>query len=151
MAAALTSLAVGTSVRKREVKAPLVRIRTVFTQGETPEQAEVELNLDPLEILKAAGVGILVGGVALAVGWILWDGLAAPTPVGPVQVFRGMKESPYWREQTATAKECGRLRSLIRQRRQIKKTAGCDESCQAQMDKEIATFEAEKAQLGCLR
>ncbi len=152
MATALTSLALSSvAKRPREVKPPLVKIRTVFQRGEAPEILDVEANLDPLEILKAAGVGILVGGVALAAGWLLWDGLAAPTPFGAVQVFRGVKESPYWREQAATAQECGRLRSLIRQRRAIMKTEGCDESCQAQMEKEIATFEAEKASLGCLR
>ncbi len=150
MATPITALALGTSVRKREVKPPLLRAKTVL-QTEQGTPIELEANLDPLEVLKAAGVGILVGGVALAAGWLLWDGLAAPTPFGAVQVFRGVKESPYWKEQAATAQECGRLRSLIRQRRAIKKTAGCDESCQAQMDKEIASFEAEKAQLGCFR
>ncbi len=155
MATALTSLALGTAVQKRGVKPPLVRVKTrlILQRGEAPEisDTEIEANLDPLEILKAAGVGILVGGIALAAGWLLWDGLAAPTPFGAVQVFQGVKESPYWQEQAATAQECGRLRSLIRQRRQIKKTEGCDEACQAQMDEEIAVFEAKKAQLGCLR
>ncbi len=148
MALALTALA--TLRPPKQVKAPLIRAKTII-QREEGGQIELEANLDPLEILKAAGVGILVGGVALAAGWLLWDGLAAPTPFGAVQVFRGVKESPYWKEQAATAQECGRLRSLIRQRRAIMKTEGCDESCQAQMEKEIATFEAEKAQLGCLR
>ncbi len=151
MAAALTSLALGTSVRKREVKPPLVKIRTIFQRGEAPEILDVEANLDPLEILKAAGVGILVGGVALAAGWLLWDGLAAPTPFGGIQVFRGVKQSPYWQEQVATAQECGRLRSLIRQRRGIIKTDPEDAQLVEQMEKEIARFEAEKAQLGCLR
>ena len=76
-----------------------MRIRTIFQRGEAPEILDVEANLDPLEILKAAGVGILVGGIALTAGWLLWDGLAAPTPIGPVQVFRGMKEAPFWRKQ----------------------------------------------------
>ncbi len=102
MALPLTALA--TLRPPKQVKAPLVRIKTVFTQGETPEVVEVEANLDPLEILKAAGVGILVGGVALAAGWLLWDGLAAPTPLGPIQIFRGMKESPFWEDEARRAR-----------------------------------------------
>ena len=105
MAAALTSLALGSSVKKREVKPPLVRVRTVFQRGEAPEILDVEANLDPLELLKAAGVGILVGGVALMAGWLLWDGLAAPTPFGGIQVFRGMKESAFWSAEADKAKD----------------------------------------------
>ncbi len=153
MAAPLTALAL--RPKAAGVKPPLVKVKTrlILQRGEAPElsDTEIEANLDPLEILKAAGVGILVGGVALAAGWLLWDGLAAPTPFGTAQVFRGVKESPYWREQAATAQECGKLRSLIRQRRAIMKTPGCDEACQEQMEKEIEVFEAKKASLGCLR
>ena len=76
-----------------------MRVKTVFQRGEAPEILEVEANLDPLEILKATGVGILVGGVALAAGWILWDGLAAPSPVGPVQIFNGVKTIPFFKRQ----------------------------------------------------
>ena len=98
MAAPLTALALG-SARKREVKAPLVRVRTVFQRGEAPEILEVEANLDPLEVVKAAGVGILIGGVALAAGWLIWDGLAAPGVFGPVQIFNGIKTVPWWQRQ----------------------------------------------------
>ncbi len=103
MATAITSLALGTSSKKREVKAPLVRVRTVFQRGEAPEILEVEANLDPLEILKAAGVGVLVGGVALAAGWLIWDGLAFPGPTGPVQIFNGIKTVPWWQRQAERA------------------------------------------------
>ncbi len=148
MATALTSLALGSvAKRPREVKPPLVKVRTILRE-DTPAEFDVEANLDPLELLKAAGVGVLVGGVALAAGWLLWDGLAAPTPFGAVQVFRGVKESAYWRDQAATAQECGRLRGLIRQRRAIIKS---DPDAAEQMEKEIAIFEAEKAKLGCFR
>ncbi len=105
MATALTSLALGSvAKRPREVKPPLVKIRTIFQRGEAPEILDVEANLDPLEILKAAGVGILVGGVALAAGWLLWDGLAFPSPVGPVQIFRGVKETPFWQAEAERAR-----------------------------------------------
>ena len=112
MAAALTSLALGSSVKKREVKPPLVRVRTIFQRGEAPEILDVEANLDPLEILKAAGVGIVVGGVALVAGWLLWDGLAAPTPFGPIQVFNGMKDSPFWKTEASRARTLLTIRRL---------------------------------------
>ncbi len=102
MALPLTALA--TLRPPKQVKAPLIRVKTIITRGETPEVVEVEANLDPLEILKAAGVGVLVGGVALAAGWLLWDGLAAPTPFGPAQIFRGAKESPFWQAEAERAR-----------------------------------------------
>ena len=97
MAGALTALA----IRPRQSKPPLLRVKAIAQRGEAPEILEVEASLDPLEILKAAGVGIVVGGVALISGWLLWDGLAAPTPFGPVQIFNGLKTSPWAADQAA--------------------------------------------------
>ncbi len=73
---------------------------------------ELEANLDPLEILKAAGVGILVGAVGLTAGWLLWDGLAAPTPFGPIQVINGMKTSPFWKTEAQRARNALTIRRL---------------------------------------
>ena len=118
MATALTSLAL--RPRRSEVKPPLVRVKTVFQRGEAPEILEVEANLDPLEVLKAAGVGLLVGGVTLAAGWVLWEGLTLPSPVGAVRVIRGAKETPFWQAEAA------RARDLLQARRDHKsfKNAG---------------------------
>ena len=100
MAGALTALA----LRPRQVKPPLLKVRTVFQRGEAPEVFDVEANLDPLELLKAAGVAVVVGGTALVAGWLLWDGVALPSPFGPVQVFNGLKSAPFWKDQAERVK-----------------------------------------------
>lgn len=109
------------------------------------EPVDVELHVNALSVGILGAVGVAAGIAA----WILWDGLAAGTPFGQVQVLRGMKDSPYWQDQSANAKRCGELRSLIRQRREGMKLPGCDEGCKEQLRQEIAFFEAEKAQIGC--
>lgn len=153
---ALTALAGKGAVPKPKV--PLVRVGTQFFRevevgkGDTKQvvlvPVDVEFNLDPLELLKALGVaaaGTLALGAAALGSWLIWDGLA----VGGFQVWNGLKTVPYWKDQTANAARCGELRTLIRQRRAIMKTPGCDEECKAQMEKEIVIFEAEKAEIGC--
>ncbi len=110
--------------------------------------------LTPIDVeahVNALGIGLL-GAVLVAGGiaaWLLWDGLAGATPIGQVQLFRGLKESPYWQDQAKNAQRCGELRTLIRQRRATKRSPGCDAQCKEQMDKEIAIFEQEKEQIGC--
>ena len=108
MAGALTALA----LRPRQAKPPLLKVRTVFQRGEAPEVLDVEANLDPLELLKAAGVAVVVGGSALVAGWLLWDGLAAPTPFGPVQVFNGMKDSTFWKTEASRVRAALTIRRL---------------------------------------
>lgn len=155
---ALATQALGLATRERKPKVPLVRIGTQFFReveigkGDTKQvvlvPVDVEFNLDPLELLKAMGVaaaGTLALGAAALGAWLTWDGFA----IGGFQVWNGLKTSPYWKDQTANAARCGELRTLIRQRRALKKQPGCDAACQAQWDKEIAIFETEKASLAC--
>lgn len=71
---------------------------------------DVEANLDPLEIAKAAGV---LGAVAVAgglVAYVAWNGLALPTPFGAIEVIRGMKETPFWQAEAERARKALALR-----------------------------------------
>lgn len=108
-----TALSLAERVTKPKPKVPLVRIGTRFFReievGKGDEKqvvlvpVDVELNLDPLEVAKAAavaGVVAVVGGVA---AWLVWDGLALPSPAGPIQVWRGLKEVPFWSDQAKRA------------------------------------------------
>lgn len=104
----LTSLAL--RPRRSEVKPPLLRAKTVLTRGETPEVVELEANLDPLELLKAAGVAIVIGAVGLTTAWVFWEGLSLPSPFGAVRVINGAKERPFWKDQTERAKKAVELR-----------------------------------------
>ena len=130
------------------------REETVYGPDLTPKTKQPRKHtrkvLEPVDVelhVNALGVGILgIGAIAAGIaGWLLWDGIAGPG----FQIFRGLKTSPYWRDQAANTRRCGELRTLIRQRRDIKKSPGCDEACKAQMDREIAIFEGEKEQIGC--
>lgn len=156
MATALTSLALGAvGERKREVKEPLVRVRTIFQRGEAPEILEVEANLDPLEVFKALGFGIVVGGVALAAGWILWDGLAAPTPFGSIQIFNGLKTNATAREEAdrlqgslKTRRQCTDLRTGYRKLLAVA-SAETDPASKASILAEAEKFKEAAANLGC--
>lgn len=86
-------------------KAPLVRIGTqFFREIEVKEghkkktllvPVDVEANLDPLELLKAAGV--VVGGAFAS--WVAWHGVEVANPFGgAIKVIPGLKESPFWQD-----------------------------------------------------
>ena len=72
----------------------------------TPIDVETHVNALGLGIL---GTVLVAGGIA---AWLLWDGLAAPTPLGPVQIFRGMKESPFWKTEASRARARLTIRRL---------------------------------------
>ena len=57
---------------------------------------DVEVNVDPLELLKAAGVA---GAVAVAgglVAYVAWNGLVLPAPAGPFELIPGLKKTSFW-------------------------------------------------------
>ena len=61
---------------------------------------DVEFNLDPLELVKAAGI---LGAIAVAGGvalHVIWNGLDIPAPLGgAIELVPGLKDSKFWKDQ----------------------------------------------------
>ncbi len=125
---------------------------------------EVEFNLDPLEITKAAGI---LGAVAVAgglVAYVAWNGLALPTPFGAIEVIPGLKKTEFWKGQAdkaekallarQTKKESERLLTLsqrcadaktgLSKLKKLLRDGGCqgDLACEQSVKSNIATLEA---------
>jgi len=73
---------------------------------------DVEVNVDPLEVAKAAGIAgaVLVAGGLLA--YVAWEGLTLGTPVGPFRVINGLKDSPFWKKEASRARAALTIRRL---------------------------------------
>lgn len=108
-----TALSLASQVAKPKPKVPLVRIGTRFFReievgkGDAKQTVfvpvDVEFNLDPLEVVKAAGIAGAVLTAAGLVAYVAWEGLTLPTPFGAIRVIRGMKETPFWSNQAKRA------------------------------------------------
>ena len=82
----------------RQVKAPLVRDgrpgltksgRQRFTK--VLEPIDVELHVNPV----SAGLGVAAAGVAALAGWVAWNGVSIPSPLGgSITLLGGIKDSP---------------------------------------------------------
>lgn len=107
------------ALAKPKPKVPLVRIGTRFFRevklgGEKVLiPVDVEMNLDPLEVAKAAAVAGVVAVVGGLVAYVAWEGLTLGTPLGAFRVIEGLKDSPFWKA------EAERAQDLLRARRSI--------------------------------
>jgi len=96
-----TALSLAGGVTKPTPKPPLVRIGTRFFREATLENGkvvlvpvEVELNLDPTEVAKAAGLAVLAAAVGAAASIVAWHGISVPTITGGSITFvKGLKET----------------------------------------------------------
>lgn len=155
-------------------KAPLVRVGTQFFRevevgkGDTKQvvlvPVDVEVNLDPLEVAKAAGIGLAVAVVGGLVAYVAWEGLTLGTPLGAFRVIEGLKDTPFWKDEadraqkallarrTAKAAEeaqklpqqCEDARVGLAKLRNLLAGGSCagDPACEASMKRDIATLEA---------
>lgn len=150
-AAALIPLTEGVRKASTALTADLVVFEfTIFRKVSYEVDGEKREFLTPIDVethINALGLGIL--GVVATVGalgaWVLWNGLVAPAPAGPIKILPGLKDSPYWEERAETARRCGEIRRLLRNLRKIAKERPELEDVKAG----IVRLEQEKSQIGC--
>ena len=108
------------------------------------EPVDVELHVNALSVGILGAVGVAAG----IAGWVLWEGLAASTPFGGVQLFKGLKTTNYWREEANKAKACSALRTEIRRQRSLLKLSTSPAEQEA-LRNTLILLDRQKAIRGC--